>query len=93
MSTVNEAGSSGQSEAASGVCHGTNIKDLAEIIIELSGNRELIEKGPKLGTEPSGLKFVYDISRARSELGYEPTPIEDGLREYIKYERGKRNGD
>ena len=72
---------------------GINIKDLAGMIIELSGNQELIEKGPKLGTEPSGLKFVYDISRARSELGYELTPIEDGLREYIEYEMRQRNGD
>lgn len=72
---------------------GTNIKDLAEMIIELGGNKELIEKGPKLGTEPSGLKFVYDISRARSELGYEPTSIEEGLKKYIEYERRLRDGN
>ena len=70
---------------------GTNIKDLAEIIINLSVNEEFIEQCPKLGTEPSGLKFVYDISKARSELGYEPTAIEEGLKEYIEYERRKRN--
>jgi UDP-glucose 4-epimerase len=69
---------------------GTNIKDIAEKIIELSGNQELVEKGPKLGTEPSGLKFVYDISKSRSELGYEPTPIEEGLTEYIEYEQKGR---
>lgn len=72
---------------------GTNIKDLAEMIIKLSGNEELIEKGSMLGTEPSGLKFVYDISKARSELGYEPTPIEQGLKEYFEHERRKYNGD
>ena len=69
---------------------GTNIKDLADMIIELSGNKELIKKGPKLGTEPSGLKFVYDISKARAELGYEPMPIKEGLKEYIEYEQKRR---
>jgi UDP-glucose 4-epimerase len=58
----------------------TPLRDLAEQVCAATGSHSRIE-GPPPG-EPSG--YVADLTRARTELGYEPTiALAEGLQRYV----------
>ena len=65
---------------------GYSIREIAEIIIQLSGKnlRPIFRPSKKFPT-----KFIFDISKAQKELDYNPqTDIRDGLRkEYEWYKK------
>ncbi len=65
----------------------TSLRDLAEQVRAATGSRSPIE-GPPAG-EPSG--YVADLTRARTELGYEPTiSLAEGLQRYVAWLRDSR---
>ncbi len=67
---------------------GISFRELAEAIVEIGGSTSTIEDRV---TEPPGRDLVADISRARSELGYEPcVPLREGLERYIAWLREER---
>ena len=62
----------------------TSIKQLAEIIVELTGSRSKIVHRPLPDDDPQ--RREPDISLAKSQLGWEPkTSLEEGLRLTIAY--------
>ncbi|MFO1311366.1 MAG: UDP-glucuronic acid decarboxylase family protein [Burkholderiales bacterium] len=62
------------------------IKELAEIVLRLTGSRSRIEYRPLPPDDP--VRRQPDITRARSTLGWEPkVRLEDGLTETIGYFR------
>lgn len=63
------------------------VRELAEIVIRLTGSKSSIELLPMPEDDPK--RRCPDITRARSILGWEPrTGLEDGLRRTIDYFRG-----
>jgi UDP-glucuronate decarboxylase len=64
------------------------IIELAEAVLRLVGGRSKIVYRPKPEDDPCRRK--PDISKARAQLGWEPTvDLEDGLNETIDYFRRK----
>jgi UDP-glucuronate decarboxylase len=75
--------------------HEVAVKELAELIIRMTGSKSRIEHRPLPVDDP--LQRCPDITRARSLLGWEPTvPLEVGLEKTIAYfdrllsERGEK---
>jgi nucleoside-diphosphate-sugar epimerase len=65
----------------------TTIRDLAELIVELSGSTSELEIAPRRPWDHSILRFGSP-EKARRELGFEAkTPLEDGLRTTIAWTR------
>jgi UDP-glucose 4-epimerase len=64
---------------------GTTFRALAELLIELSGSRSVIDERI---AEPPGRDLVADIGRAQIELGYQPcVALRDGLERYVEWLR------
>jgi len=62
------------------------IRQLAEIVIELSGSRSEIISHPPVADDPK--QRQPDISLAKQKLGWEPTvPLREGLQRTIEYFR------
>lgn len=62
----------------------TNMKELAEIIIELTGSRSTIEHLPVKVDDPTRRR--PDLSLARSRVGYVPrVPLREGLQRTVAY--------
>jgi UDP-glucuronate decarboxylase len=62
----------------------STIAQLAELIMELTNSRSLINRKPLPSDDPS--RRCPDIGRARSTLKWEPsTPLRDGLSQTIAY--------
>jgi UDP-glucose 4-epimerase len=65
----------------SGQAH--SILELAEYLIDILGaNPELLHVHPPLDSTPTGFAGL-DITKARSELGYKPSLLQDGLRKLL----------
>jgi nucleoside-diphosphate-sugar epimerase len=63
----------------------TTIRDLAELVVELSGSSSELEIAPRRAWDHSVLRFGSP-EKARRELGFEAqTPLEDGLRDTIAW--------
>lgn len=61
----------------------TNIKELAENILKISGSRSKIELAKDLfSAKPS--RFYFNIAKAKKLLKFKPRPLEQALRENIK---------
>jgi nucleoside-diphosphate-sugar epimerase len=64
---------------------GTTFRALAELLVELSGSRSVVESRI---AEPPGRDLVADIGRAQAELGYQPcVALRDGLERYVEWLR------
>ena len=61
-----------------------NIKDLVKMIINLSDSK--IEPEFNI-TSLNSFRFYFNIEKAKSILNYQPTSLEKGLSEYIKWEK------
>ncbi len=64
--------------------HGTSIEDLARVVCEVTGSRSevVVEPGGDFGY------MVADVSRARAELGYEPSVgLREGIERYVAWYR------
>ena len=59
----------------------TSVLALANLIAGLVEPRVEVKLSGRLATRP--FRFVADISKARRELGFSPSGIEDGLERYI----------
>jgi len=67
----------------------SNLRELAEIIIELTGSSSTIRYLPPAVDDPK--ERQADISLARNALGWEPrTPLREGLARTIEYFRAMR---
>ncbi len=66
-----------------GTGHGVKVADVAEKVIELTGS----PVKPKFGNATPSPTFVYDISKAKALLGFNSRPFEQGLAEYIEWEK------
>lgn len=67
---------------------GTSFRAMADQVVELTGSSSTVSDEP---TEPAGTDLVADISRAREELGYEPSvDLKAGLTRYIDWLRENR---
>ena len=65
----------------------SKIRDMAAQVCAATGSRSQIA-GPPAG-EPSG--YVADLTRARTELGYEPTiALAEGLQRYVAWLQATR---
>lgn len=65
----------------------SSIRELAEMIIELSGSKSKIVEGPLPEDDP--VRRRPDISRARSQINWEPeVPLYEGLAKTIDWFRG-----
>jgi UDP-glucose 4-epimerase len=65
----------------------TTIRQLAEVVVELSGSQSSIDSAPPRPWDHSILRFGSP-DKARQELGFEAsTPLEDGLRQTIAWTR------
>jgi nucleoside-diphosphate-sugar epimerase len=65
----------------------TTIRELAELIVELSGSSSELEIAPRRPWDHSILRFGSP-EKARRELGFEAqTPLEEGLRTTIEWTR------
>jgi nucleoside-diphosphate-sugar epimerase len=63
----------------------TTIRDLAKLVVELSGSSSELEIAPRRAWDHSVLRFGSP-EKARRELGFEAqTPLEDGLRDTIAW--------
>ncbi len=62
-----------------------SVLQLAEKIRDLCSSHSLIE--PVEGPSPRNFRFAYDIGKARTKLGFTPTPMEAALGECIKQKR------
>jgi UDP-glucose 4-epimerase len=60
----------------------TSVATLAELIRRLCDSRSEIRREDT--ASPRDFRFAYNVTRARAELGYSPTPLEDALRAYIR---------
>lgn len=69
----------------------TSIKTLAEKIVSLCNSNSDIMYSKTKSSRP--FRFAYDISKAKKELGFKPTPLESGLLEFIKYIMNESNSD
>lgn len=65
------------------------IDDLAEKIITLSGSKSKITLGPSYAT--SAWRFYLDIERAKQVLNFTPTPLDTGLKRFLKSLRHDRD--
>jgi UDP-glucuronate decarboxylase len=64
--------------------HECSIRELAEMVLEITGSKSKIEFLPLPPDDPRQRK--PDITIARAELGWEPkVPLKDGLRETVSY--------
>ncbi len=64
--------------------HEITIKELAEIIIKLTGSKSEIQYQPATLDDP--IRRQPDIGLAKSELNWEPAvPLEDGIKETVNY--------
>ncbi len=62
---------------------GTSFGDLARLVVELTGSTSPVQRDI---SEPAGRDLVPDISRARSELAFEPhIPLREGLAHYLAW--------
>jgi UDP-glucuronate decarboxylase len=62
----------------------TTVAELAALVLELTGSKSEIRRGPLPSDDP--VRRCPDISLARRELGWEPrTPLADGLKHTIEY--------
>jgi nucleoside-diphosphate-sugar epimerase len=59
----------------------TSILELAEKIIELTDSKSKITFTGDQTTRP--FRFCLDISKAKKEFGFTPTPLEKGLKKYL----------
>lgn len=66
----------------------TSIKDLAEMVIEITGAK--LKINPISSHHPR--RFYFDISAAKKLLGYYPRDLRQGLVEYIEKEKTERGG-
>jgi nucleoside-diphosphate-sugar epimerase len=65
----------------------TSIRELAELIIELTGNQAPIALAPKRAWDHSGKRFG-SVEKARTDLGFEAnTPLREGLERTIAWTR------
>jgi nucleoside-diphosphate-sugar epimerase len=74
-----ELGLNGVYNIASG--RATRIVDLAHMIAALAGNGVAVDVQPAGSSGSIGFPAL-DITKARRELGFTPTPLEDGLRAF-----------
>ena len=71
-----------------GTEHEMSMRELAETIVRLTGSRSEIVYLARTADDPE--KRRPDLTRARTQLGYEPTvPPEEGLRRTIEYFAGR----
>jgi nucleoside-diphosphate-sugar epimerase len=62
------------------------VHEIAEIIVQLTGSKSMIELREKTSDDPE--KRKPDITKAKALLGWEPTTsLEDGLKKTIEYYR------
>ena len=60
----------------------TTLKELAELIIELTNSKsEIVFNGKKISRP---FRFFLDISKAKRDLNYSPCSLIEGLKSYIK---------
>jgi UDP-glucose 4-epimerase len=62
-----------------GIGKGINVTEAANMIIKLTGSTAK----PRFGSAASSPTFIYDISKAKSMLGFTPTPFDKALSEFI----------
>ena len=69
----------------------TRVKDLAQIVVGITGSRSEIRYGPKRDWDKSDRRLA-SIERARKTLGYEPTmPFRRGLESVYAWLKGNRD--
>ena len=62
----------------------TTVAELAELVLDLTGSKAEIQRGPLPSDDP--VRRCPDISLARRELGWEPkVPLAEGLKRTIEY--------
>ena len=67
------------------------VRELAEMVIELTGSRSVIQYRPLPQDDP--LQRQPDIAQARERLGWEPSvPLREGLARTIAYFESKLRG-
>lgn len=66
----------------------TTLTGLVEALEKALGKKAVIDRKPD---QPGDVPLTCaDVSRARAELGYEPsTPLEEGLRRFVEWMRGR----
>jgi len=64
-----------------GAGQGMTTKNLAKVIIELSGGKSKLTMVDREELRP--YDFVYDLSKAKKELNYRPHAPEEGLKNYL----------
>jgi dTDP-glucose 4,6-dehydratase len=71
-----------------GTEHEISMRDLAELIVRLTGSSSSITFLPRSPDDPEMRR--PDLTLARTRLGFEPAvPVEEGLRRTIEYFRGR----
>jgi UDP-glucose 4-epimerase len=56
---------------------GTSLNELVRLAEEVTGVSAIVEREPDRGFDVP--RVVLDISRARREIGLEPTPLDEGV--------------
>jgi UDP-glucose 4-epimerase len=64
-----------------------NIKEVALQIKKLTKSNSKIEFAKNLD-DKAAPHFYFNITKAKKLLGFEPTPLVEGLKKYINYEKG-----
>jgi nucleoside-diphosphate-sugar epimerase len=79
---VIEHSASGIYNIGSGQSH--SILEVAQIIAEFTcANPDLLQVQPHNVATPSGFSSL-DVTKARTELGYDPTPLRAGLKRFVE---------
>ena len=65
------------------------LREMIAALGEALGREPIVERLPE---QPGDVRQTYaDVTRARTELGYDPrTPLEEGLRRYVAWRRSRR---
>ncbi|HBV01200.1 MAG TPA: hypothetical protein DEF00_02260 [Candidatus Taylorbacteria bacterium] len=61
----------------------TNIEELARLIIRETNSRSIIAFGPDF-KKKTPFNFYFNINKARKLLRFEPSTLQDGIRDYVK---------
>ncbi|MGH8542177.1 MAG: NAD-dependent epimerase/dehydratase family protein [Gammaproteobacteria bacterium] len=63
----------------------TTVRELAALLVEIVGADPSLVTIGSPGAAPDIGFAGLDVSRARAELGYRPTPLREGLRRYVRW--------